>query len=111
MKVFGSRSGASLADVILMPVTRVTPTEGVTMKPAGAASLAKSRFRYFAVVPSTALATPSEPGLLDEEAIMGSPGWTTSLWAQVAAAHRKAAQAVRPLVRREHFIRIRFSSC
>src|SRR5438045_9425869 len=81
MTVLGSRSGASLADVIVMPVTRVLPMEGETTNPEGLASLAESRFKYFAWVLSIALATPSEPGLLDEEAITGSPGWVTSLCA------------------------------
>src|SRR5438045_6996146 len=79
MTVLGSRSGASLADVIVMPVTRVLPMEGETTNPEGLASLAKSRFKYFACVLSIALATPSEPGLLDEEAMTGSPGWVTSV--------------------------------
>src|SRR5437762_1303025 len=81
--VLGSRSGASLADVMVMPMTTVPPIEGVTTNPAGTASLAKSRFKYFAWVLSMALATPSEPGLLDEEATTGSPGCVTSFGAPV----------------------------
>ncbi len=38
-----------------------------------------SKFRYFAVVPSMALATPSEPGLLADEAMILSLGCTTFL--------------------------------
>src|SRR5256885_7447642 len=83
MTVFGSRSGASLADSMVMPVTRVIPTDGVTTNPEGLASLAESRFKYFASVLSMALATPSEPGLLDDEAMIGSPGCVTSLCAYV----------------------------
>src|SRR6266478_3838677 len=74
MTVLGSRSGASLADVMVKPVTRLLPIDGVTTNPEGMASLAESRFKYFAWVLSMALATPSEPGLLDEEAMTGSPG-------------------------------------
>jgi hypothetical protein len=58
-----------------MPVNHVTPTEGVTAKPAGLrAGVLKSKFKYLFGVPSIALATPSVPGLLVEEAIIGSPG-------------------------------------
>src|SRR2546430_8479607 len=74
MTVLGSRSGASLADSMVMPVTRVLPIDGVTTNPEGLASLAESRFRYFAWVLSMAFATASEPGLLAEEAMIGSPG-------------------------------------
>src|SRR5207249_9455071 len=78
VSVFGSRSGASLADSMVMPVTRVAPTEGVTMNPAGlgppGASASKSKFKYFAWVLSITFATPSVPGLLDEDAMTGSPG-------------------------------------
>src|SRR5207237_10130598 len=74
MTVFGSRSGASLADSMIIPVTRVLPIDGVTTNPEDLASLAESRFKYFASVLSMALATPSEPGLLDDEAITGSQG-------------------------------------
>src|SRR6266496_1802291 len=80
---FGSRSVASLADSMLMPWIRVAPAEGVTMKPAGFASLAKSRFRYLAGVPSIALATPSDPGLFAEDAIIPSLGWRTFLGRRV----------------------------
>src|SRR5687768_9041279 len=76
---FGSRLGASLADCMARPFTTVAPMEGVTTKPAGVALLARSRLRYFAVVPSMALATPSDPGLFEELAIMGSPGCVTEL--------------------------------
>ena len=41
-----------------MPVTRVPPTEGVTVKPV----FTLSKFRYFVGWLSMALATPSEPG-------------------------------------------------
>src|SRR6187431_2716245 len=79
MKVLGSRSGASLADVTVTPVTRLAPIEGCTANPVGVlAGVRWSKFRYFACVLSMALATPSEPGLLEEEATMGSPGWVTS---------------------------------
>ena len=81
MTVLGSRSGASLADSMVMPVRRVIPTDGVTTSPEGLASLAESRFKYFAWVLSTAFATPSEPGLLEEDAMTGSPGCVTSLCA------------------------------
>src|SRR5215471_5035939 len=73
----GSRSVASLADCIPIPVMTEAPTEGVTIKPASLASLAESKFKYLAWVPSMALATPSDPGLFDEEAITGSPGCAT----------------------------------
>src|SRR5690349_12664730 len=69
-----SRSGASLAVCIAIPQTQVTPKEGDTTNPAVLASLAMSKFRYFEVVPSMALATPSEGGLLADEAVIGSPG-------------------------------------
>src|SRR5438128_10279949 len=72
--VLGSRCGASLADSMLMPMTVVAPMDGVTAKPEGLASFAESKFKYLACVLSIALATPSEPGLLDEEAKMWSPG-------------------------------------
>ncbi len=72
----GSRSGESLADSMAIPVIQVTPTEGETMNPV-IPFVPASKFRYFAVVPSMALATPSEPGLFAEEAMMGSPGWQT----------------------------------
>ena len=74
MTVLGSRSGASLADSMVIPVTGVLPIDGVTTNPDDLALLAESRFKYFAWVLSMALPTPSEPGLLDEEAITGSPG-------------------------------------
>src|SRR5437899_1335330 len=72
-----SRSGASLAVSMAMPQTQVTPSEGETTKPAVLVSLAMSKFKYFAVVPSIAFATPSDAGLFAEEAIIGSPGWQT----------------------------------
>src|SRR2546429_3873230 len=81
MTVFGSRSGASLADSMVMLVTRVIPTDGVTTNPEALASLAESRFKYFAWLLSMAFATPSEPGLLEEEAMIGSLGCVTSVCA------------------------------
>src|SRR5438045_579374 len=98
----GSRSGASFADSIAIPVTQVTPTPGVTTKPAGLASLAKSRFRYLAGVPSIALATPSEPGLFAEEAMIASLGWRTFFcaWAvpaKVAHIRNATAGQLRPI--------------
>src|SRR5438270_20894 len=74
----GSRSGESLAEVRVRPVTKVDPTEGVTVNPV----FVMSKFRYFAWVLSMALATPSVPGLLDEVAITGSPGRVTSVGAK-----------------------------
>ena len=50
------------------------------MKPAGAL-VPESKFKYFVGLPSIALATPSDPGLLADEAIIGSPGCVTSLCA------------------------------
>src|SRR4029434_2314831 len=82
MTVLGSRTGASLADCIVMPVTRLRPIEGLTTNPdgmfGGVLSVAVSKFKYFACVLSIALATPSEPGLFDDEAMTGSPGCVTS---------------------------------
>src|SRR6266545_4042267 len=100
MTVLGSLSGGSLADVIVIPMTRVNPTDGETTNPAGMASLAKSRFRYFAWVLSIALATPSEPGLLDEEAITGSPGWVTSLCALILLLRTRQTSGTRMMGRR-----------
>ena len=45
------------------------------MKPQG--PVAPSKFRYLASVPSMMFATPSELGLLVEEAVILSVGWTT----------------------------------
>src|SRR5438067_2422147 len=70
--VFGSRSGASFADSIARPVTATAPMDGVTTKPEGLALFAESKFRYFAWVLSMALATPSDPGLFEEEGMIGS---------------------------------------
>src|SRR5207247_3606303 len=87
MTVLGSRSGASLADFMVMPMTRVTPTDGETTNPEGGLlGFRVSKFKYFASVLSMALATPSEPGLLDEEAMIGSPGWVTSFGALVPSS-------------------------
>ena len=61
-----------------MPVTTVRPMEGETSKPEGLPPVRVSKFRYFVGLPSMALATASEPGLLAEEATIGSPGWVTS---------------------------------
>ena len=61
----------------LIPLITVWPTDGVTTKPVTLALLAPSKLRYLFFVPSIALATPSDPGLLDEEAMTGSPGWIT----------------------------------
>src|SRR2546421_3083318 len=70
---------------MVMPMTRVTPTDGDTANPDGAfggtLSVAVSRFKYFAWVLSMAFATPSEPGLLEEEAMIGSLGCVTSVCA------------------------------
>ena len=78
MTVLGSRSAASLADWIVMPMTADAPMLGLTANPAGfgppAASASRSKFKYFACVLSITFATPSDPGLLDEEATTGSPG-------------------------------------
>src|ERR1700694_532996 len=71
----GSRLGESLADSMPKPVIVVAPACGVTAKPVG--PVAPSKFRYFAVVPSMAFLTPSEAGLLAEEAAIGSLGWRT----------------------------------
>jgi hypothetical protein len=59
-----------------MPVTRVAPTFGETTKPEGlmGSGLRLSKFRYLVGLPSIALATPSEPGLFEDEAMRGSPG-------------------------------------
>src|SRR5262245_1333448 len=85
--VLGSRSAASLADWIVMPITVAAPMAGLTANPAGfgpaGASLSRSKFKYFAWVLSMAFATPSEPGLLDDDAIIGSPGCVMSLGAPV----------------------------
>src|SRR5947199_10787413 len=82
MTVLASRAGASLGDAMVIPMTAVAATEGVTANPDGAfggtLSVAVSKFRYFAWVLSMAFATPSEPGLLEEEATTASPGWVTS---------------------------------
>src|SRR3954469_10574132 len=74
--VFGSRSCSSFADWMRIPVTHVTPTEGLTMKPEGlmGSGRRESKFRYLVVLPSIALATPSEPGPFDDDAMIGSPG-------------------------------------
>src|SRR6267143_1751294 len=104
MTVLGSRSAASFADWMVMPMTRVTPTEGETTNPEGLASLAESRFKYFACVLSMALATPSEPGLLDDEAMIGSPGCVTSVCAYaVLLATANSKQASSPKVLEEGF--------
>src|SRR5207302_10186054 len=97
MTVLGSRSGASLADVMVMPMTTVAPIEGVTTNPEGLASLAESRFKYFAWVLSMALATPSEPGLLDEEAMTESPGCVTSGCEDVVRITTAAGKMARSL--------------
>src|SRR5678815_5655628 len=73
----GSGTGASLAVSIEIPVTQVAPTEGVTIKPAVLTFPFMSKLRYFAWVPSMAFATASVAGLLADEAIIGSFGWTT----------------------------------
>ena len=68
------------------------------------ASLAESRFKYFASVLSMALATPSEPGLLDDEAMIGSPGCVTSVCAYaVLLATANSKQASSPKVLEEGF--------
>src|SRR5439155_18056341 len=77
----GSRSGASLAEVRVRPLTMVEPAVGVTVKPV----LLMSKFRYLFWVLSIALATPSEPGLLFEVATIGSPGTVTSVGATTAS--------------------------
>ena len=46
--VLGSRCGASLADSMLIPITRVNPTDGLTTNPDALASFAESKFKYFA---------------------------------------------------------------
>ena len=66
-----------MAEVRLRPETMVSPTPGVTVKPV----LSLSKFRYLVGWLSMALATPSEPGLLLEDATMGSPGTVTSVGA------------------------------
>src|SRR5213592_4996296 len=84
MTVLGSRSGASLADFMVMPMTVLAPIDGVVANPdGGLLGFRVSKFKYFASVLSMALATPSEPGLLDEEATIASPGWVTSFGAPV----------------------------
>src|SRR5947208_3408656 len=105
MTVLGSRSGASLADFMVMPVTRLGPIEGDTAKPdGGLLGFRVSKFRYFASVLSMALATPSEPGLLDEEAMIGSPGCVTSVCAYaVLLATANSKQASSPKVLEEGF--------
>src|SRR5436190_1391947 len=75
----GSRSGPSLADWMVMPETTVRPMAGETTKPeGGAGSPLLSKFKYLVVLLSITFATPSEPGLLEEDAITGSPGCVTS---------------------------------
>ena len=99
--VLGSRSGPSLADSIVIPVTRVTPMEGETTNPEGligSVVFRESKLRYLVGLPSMTLATPSEPGLLDDDAMIGSPGCVTSCWAK--AGHAAAsASAKRPFFR------------
>src|SRR5712691_5896388 len=58
-KLVGSRSGASLAEVMVMPPSNEAPLAGVTMKPA--LSLLKLRY-LVALLLSMALATPSPAG-------------------------------------------------
>src|SRR5882672_6243170 len=97
--VLGSRSGASLADVIVIPITRVTPTEGETANPDGGLfGFRVSKFKYFAWVLSMAFATPSEPGLLDEDAKIGSPGWVTSFGAPVPSNSTSPTCIQQPLL-------------
>src|SRR5439155_14372619 len=72
------RSGASFAEVRVRPLTMVSPTPGVTVKPV----LLISKLRYLFCVLSIALATPSEPGLLFEVGTIGSPGTVTSVGAR-----------------------------
>src|SRR5205809_8101133 len=93
---------ASLADCIEMPVTSVRPTEGLTANPDGenpltAPSRPLSKFRYFVVLLSMALATPSEPGLLGDEAKMGSPGCVTSVGKVVPRSSTSAICMQQPL--------------
>src|SRR3989442_3020685 len=66
----GSRSGASLAEVSVRPLTRVKPATGLTVKPV----FTISKFRYLFGVSSIALATPPEPGLFADLAPIGWPG-------------------------------------
>ena len=74
------------------PTITVAPTDGVTAKPDGLKlAAAESKFRYLAVVPSIALATPSEAGLLAEEAKIWSLG-TSTFWGD--AAPRNCSSAV-----------------
>src|SRR5438876_67283 len=76
-----------------MPVTRVTPTEGVTTKPEGliGSGRRESKFRYLVVLPSIALATPSELGLLADDAMIASPGCSTFFCANTGAASTRAS--------------------
>src|SRR5207249_5032609 len=68
LPILGSRSGASLADFMVMPMTVLAPIDGVVANPdGGLLGFRVSKFRYFASVLSMALATPSEPGLLGAE--------------------------------------------
>ena len=95
----GSRSGASLADWMVMPVTVVAPTRGLTAKPEGltGAGVRLSKLRYLVGLPSMTLATPSDPGLFDDEAKTGSPGWVTSFGAPVPRSSTSATCMQQPL--------------
>jgi hypothetical protein len=51
----------------------VLPKDGETINPE-APPFAPSKLRYFVGFPSIAFATPSDPGLFEDEAMSGSPG-------------------------------------
>src|SRR5262245_3897379 len=84
------------------------PALGVTVKPV----LSLSKFRYLLGWLSTALATPSEPGLWLDVATIGSPGCVTSdncAWSRPAASAITATlnNAVRMGFKRKTTVSIR----
>src|SRR5688572_10566659 len=95
---FGSRSAASLAERTLMPMTVEAPMEGVTTNPEGGLfGFRVSKLRYLVCWLSIALATPSEPGLFEDEGRIVSPGCVTSTGAPVPSSSTSATCIQHPL--------------
>src|SRR5436190_11356856 len=95
VKLAGSRSGASFADVRLMPLQILAPRLGVTVKPV----FSLSKFKYFVLklLSITLLTTSFGTGEFGDVGVIGSPGAVISAakrFPPVLSIHAARAHAV-----------------